>query len=144
MFGPRSWIRSRILAAVGGERAVQRIAEHDRVVADRGRVGRELQRRHLQAAARRARRGRSRVVGDHGGRHLPGAPRLLITSTLVSSVPATTCAFVITSSGPMTKPVPSSCRLHDGALPRIFRTLFCDVLHDGAAGQRGIRRPDLR
>ena len=63
-----------------------------------------------------------------------------MTSTLVSSVPATTCAFVITSSGPMTNPVPSSCRLHDGALPRIFRTLFstsCTTALPASAGSGG-------
>ncbi len=42
-------------------------------------------------------------------------------------MPATTCALVITSSGAKTKPEPSSCRWHDGALPRILRTLGCAV-----------------
>ena len=55
------------------------------------------------------------------------------TSTAVASVPATTCALVITSSGAKTKPDPSSCRWHDGALPRILRTLGC------AAATAGLR-----
>ena len=57
-----------------------------------------------------------------------------ITSTAVASVPATTCALVITSSGAKTKPDPSSCRWHDGALPRIFRTLGCAAATAGLLG----------
>ena len=41
----------------------------------------------------------------------------------MDDVPATTCALVSTSCGPITNPLPSSIRWHDGARPRILRTL---------------------
>ena len=44
----------------------------------------------------------------------------------------------------MTKPVPSSWRLHDGAFPRIFSTLFCTSCTTARFASAGIRRPDLR
>src|SRR3954452_22360261 len=42
------------------------------------------------------------------------------------SVPATTCAFVITRWGAITNPLPSRDREHELALPRILTTLPCN------------------
>src|SRR5690606_8821074 len=62
-------------------------------------------------------------------------PRAVSTVTLV--VPATTCAFVITRSGAITKPEPSSARWQLGATPRMRSTLCCSEAATGLASTLG-------
>ncbi|SLI57580.1 Uncharacterised protein [Mycobacteroides abscessus subsp. abscessus] len=62
-------------------------------------------------------------------------PRAVSTETLV--VPATTCALVITRSGAMTKPEPSSARWQLGATPRMRSTLCCNEAATGLASTLG-------
>lgn len=56
-------------------------------------------------------------------------------------MPATTCALVITRSGAATKPLPSSCREHDGALPRILTTRSCTCRTTGLLCNAGSGGP---
>ena len=67
--------------------------------------------------------------------------------TFGSVTPASTCALVITRPGANTKPEPSICREHDGAMPRICTTEPFTFATTGLAASaihivpRGVERP---
>src|SRR5690625_1646329 len=62
---------------------------------------------------------------------------LVPLSTLTLSEPATTCAFVITRLGEITKPVPSNTFWQLGATPRIRNTLGAVASTTGLAASPG-------
>src|SRR5690606_17305802 len=73
--------------------------------------------------------------GSNNTTSASNGPRAVSTVTLV--VPATTCAFVITRSGAITKPEPSSARWQLGATPRMRSTLCCSEAATGLASTLG-------
>src|SRR5690606_27640608 len=73
--------------------------------------------------------------GSNSTTSASSGPRGVSTVTLV--VPATTCALVITRSGAITNPEPSSARWQLGATPRMRSTLCCSEAATGLASTLG-------